>query len=167
MAIGVFSKETAEQIYQWYRDTQGNTNRPDTFRYPDDWRQPWYLVKLTEDLAAAEDPLKKFTQAKSNALKYTDADNLYRVEVTDTDYEILVTNRLPIEYPKDSYVWVKRIGAEYVPFSGGESEQSGIELSHGLIIEQCNAACSTYRVQRVRRFLLPTCDDDYEYDSGS
>jgi len=35
----------------------------------------------------------------------------------------------------------------------------GIELFHGVILEQCNANCSTYRVQRVHRYLKTTCDD--------
>lgn len=41
----------------------------------------------------------------------------------------------------------------------------GIELSHGIILEVCNAGCSTYRVQRIHRYLTPTCDD--ESGSGS
>jgi hypothetical protein len=151
MAIGVFSKETAEQIYQWYQDTQGNTSRPDTFRYPDDWRQPWYLVKLTEDLAAAEDPFSGFTQAKANVLKYTDADNLYRVEVTDTDYEILVTNRQPnVSLSSGAFVWVKRVEAEYVPFIGGGG--GGGDIMHFRILEvDCEAPGYGY---------------DYDYENG-
>jgi hypothetical protein len=43
----------------------------------------------------------------------------------------------------------------------------GVELSHGLIIEQCNSACSTYRVQRVHRYLKPVCDVDDTSDSMS
>jgi len=35
---------------------------------------------------------------------------------------------------------------------------SGIELCHGIIIEQCSLTCSTYRVQRVHRYLTPQCD---------
>jgi hypothetical protein len=34
----------------------------------------------------------------------------------------------------------------------------GIELSHGIILEQCSLTCSTYRVQRVHRYLTPDCD---------
>ena len=41
---------------------------------------------------------------------------------------------------------------------------AGVELAHGVILEQCNLGCSTYRVQRVHRFLKTTCDDD---SSGS
>ena len=36
----------------------------------------------------------------------------------------------------------------------------GVQLCHGLIIEQCNSTCSTYRVQRVHRYLRPVCDND-------
>ncbi len=35
----------------------------------------------------------------------------------------------------------------------------GIELSHGIVLESCNAGCSTYRVQRIHRYLTPNCDD--------
>jgi len=40
----------------------------------------------------------------------------------------------------------------------------GVELSHGIILEVCNAGCSTYRVQRIHRYLTPNCD---ESGSGS
>jgi hypothetical protein len=145
MAIGVFSKETAEQIYQWYQDTQGNTSRPDTFRYPDDWRQPWYLVKLTGTLSACDDPKNNWTQASANVLRYTDADNLYRVEVEETDSQILVTNRLPVSLSSGSYVWVKQVGAEFVPFipgeGGGGSEDVLFEIIRPLrgVGLDCNA----------------------------
>lgn len=129
MPIGVFSKETAEQIYQWYQDTIGNDSRPDTLQYPDDWKQPWYLVKLTEDLAAADEPLRKFTQATANVLRYTDSDNLYRVEVTNTDFEITVTNRQSnVSLSSGAYVWVKKVGAEFVPFAGGGTEIGGFAI---------------------------------------
>lgn len=42
-------------------------------------------------------------------------------------------------------------------FQGGGG---GIELAHGVILEQCNFGCSTYRVQRVHRYLKTTCDDE-------
>lgn len=41
----------------------------------------------------------------------------------------------------------------------------GIELYHGVILERCNQTCSTYRVQRVHRYLTagcPTCTSDSE-----
>jgi hypothetical protein len=34
-----------------------------------------------------------------------------------------------------------------------------VELFHGVILEQCNANCSTYRVQRVHRYLKTECDN--------
>ena len=47
-------------------------------------------------------------------------------------------------------------------FSSGNG---GIELAHGVILEQCNFGCSTYRVQRVHRYLKTTCDDESGGDS--
>ena len=35
----------------------------------------------------------------------------------------------------------------------------GIELAHGVVLEQCNLGCSTYRVQRVHRYLKTNCDE--------
>lgn len=35
---------------------------------------------------------------------------------------------------------------------------SGVQLSHGVILEVCSPGCSTYRVQRIHRYLKPTCD---------
>jgi hypothetical protein len=42
----------------------------------------------------------------------------------------------------------------------------GVELSHGVILEVCNVGCSTYRVQRIHRYLTPNCDEE-ESGSGS
>jgi hypothetical protein len=52
---------------------------------------------------------------------------------------------------------VERINGEWQPYiaSGG-----GVELAHGVILEQCSLGCSTYRVQRVHRYLKTTCDDE-------
>ena len=36
---------------------------------------------------------------------------------------------------------------------------ASVELSHGVIIAVCNEGCSTYRVQRVHRYLKSGCDD--------
>jgi hypothetical protein len=41
-------------------------------------------------------------------------------------------------------------------FAGGGG---GVTLAHGVILEQCNAGCSTYRVQRVHRYLKSVCDN--------
>lgn len=49
-------------------------------------------------------------------------------------------------------------------FAGGAGE---VELVHGLVIEQCNAGCSTYRVQRVHRYLKPVCDAGSGSGSGA
>ena len=48
-------------------------------------------------------------------------------------------------------------------FAGG----GAIELSHGVILEVCSATCSTYRVQRIHRYLQPNCDDESGSGSGS
>ena len=49
------------------------------------------------------------------------------------------------------------------------ASSGGAELSHGIILEVCNAGCSTYRVQRIHRYLTPNCDfaSDSASDSGS
>ena len=46
-----------------------------------------------------------------------------------------------------------------IPVRYGATGGHGIQLWHGIIIEQCNAGCSTYRVQRVHRYLKDTCED--------
>jgi len=51
-----------------------------------------------------------------------------------------------------------------VRFAGGGG---AIELSHGVILEVCSATCSTYRVQRIHRYLQPNCDDESGSGSGS
>ena len=46
-----------------------------------------------------------------------------------------------------------------------QDQGMGIQLSHGIILEVCNAGCSTYRVQRIHRYLTPNCDDESGGDS--
>ena len=48
-----------------------------------------------------------------------------------------------------------------------QSRGGAVTLAHGVILEQCNAGCSTYRVQRVHRYLKPTCDEASGSGSGS
>jgi hypothetical protein len=38
-----------------------------------------------------------------------------------------------------------------------------LELFHGVIVEQCDPTCSTYKVQRIHRYLIAGCEDcEYE-----
>lgn len=43
----------------------------------------------------------------------------------------------------------------------------GIQLYHGVIIERCNQTCSTYRVQRVHRYITAGCGDCADSSSES
>jgi len=43
----------------------------------------------------------------------------------------------------------------------------GIQLFHAVIIEACNSSCSTYRVQRVHRYLRDLCAECDGSGSGS
>jgi hypothetical protein len=52
------------------------------------------------------------------------------------------------------YVIFNQDSKRWEVLEGGGS----IQLSHGIILEQCSLACSTYRVQRVHRYLTPECD---------
>lgn len=58
------------------------------------------------------------------------------------------------------YFPVPQIG--FVLIDGG-----GIQLSHGIILAPCNTACGTYRVQRIHRTMLSTCDECDGSGSGS
>lgn len=37
----------------------------------------------------------------------------------------------------------------------------GIRLYHGIVLEQCSEACSTYSVQLVHRYVTAECEDCY------
>jgi hypothetical protein len=52
------------------------------------------------------------------------------------------------------YVMFNQDSKRWEVLEGGGS----IQLSHGIILEQCSLTCSTYRVQRVHRYLTPDCD---------
>jgi len=59
------------------------------------------------------------------------------------------------------YVMFNLDSKRWEVLSGG----GGIELYHGVILERCNQTCSTYRVQRVHRYLTagcPTCTSESE-----
>jgi hypothetical protein len=48
------------------------------------------------------------------------------------------------------------------PVRGRWQHQPGggtLELFHGVIVEQCDPTCSTYKVQRIHRYLIAGCDD--------
>jgi hypothetical protein len=49
---------------------------------------------------------------------------------------------------------------EFKLLQAGGSTTGAVELAHGVILEQCSLGCSTYRVQRVHRYLKTTCDDE-------
>jgi hypothetical protein len=45
--------------------------------------------------------------------------------------------------------------AVVMPIGGGGT----LELFHGVIVEQCDPVCSTYKVQRIHRYLIAGCED--------
>jgi hypothetical protein len=53
------------------------------------------------------------------------------------------------------YVMFNLDSKRWEVLSGG----GGIELFHGVILSKCNEACSTYKVQRIHRYLDPGCPD--------
>lgn len=57
-------------------------------------------------------------------------------------------------------IWNDDSGRWEVMSGGG-----GIRLYHGIITERCNQSCSTYRVQRVHRYITASCGSCS--DSGS
>ena len=120
-----------------------------------------YYVVLTEDLAAASNNLTGQTSAQGRIIRYvqpTSATSLNMESSTSAQGLITVTNRYTtFSAGMDDLILVIRNGAEWSPVTSGGG---GIELAHGVILEQCNLGCSTYRVQRVHRYLKTPCDDE-------
>lgn len=85
-------------------------------------------------------------------------------DLETTTLEIAVTNRNETaSFAAESFGEVTWDKGEWVPVANG----GGIELCHGIIIEQCNAGCSTYRVQKVHRYLKTECDAASGSGSGA
>ncbi len=78
---------------------------------------------------------------------------------------ITVLNRSPSSFGAGTTGFATEISTDkwYFHSPGG----AGVQLFHGVILEQCNANCSTYRVQRVHRYLRPDCDGASGSGSGS
>lgn len=90
--------------------------------------------------------------------------NIYRIangRLLDTGSQKDVYN-LTDALPEGYKSVVRDKFGNWIVQSGG-----GIELSHGVILEPCNERCSTYRVQRVHRFLQPECEECDETGTGT
>ena len=119
---GVYTKETADAIYQWYKSQVRNVgDNPSKAN----WVDTWYFVKLVEDLDIATDPETGYTQALANVIKYTNTDDsLDRSELTTEELQITVTNRsTSFSGTEGDYLWVVKPHdlAEFIPLvpSGG------------------------------------------------
>ena len=123
---------------------QGKADRPEPSKFA-----PKYAL-LLDDLAAAEE----FTEAPQTArarLLVKNADATLR----ESEIVVEVVNRTESSHAEGEYVRLKFIAGEWNILGGG----GGVTLAHGVILEQCNAGCSTYRVQRVHRYLKAECDN--------
>ena len=116
----------------------------------------WHYCILLEDLAAATDPLTGYTQAEANIMFYApNVNSLDMTEITDPSRKIVVTNRsISGSASVGDAILVRWINREWAPSLSG-----GVKLFHGIIVSPCDPVCSTYRVQRVHRYLTAECDD--------
>jgi len=116
---------------------------------------------FTEDLAACADPNVP-TTAKFQIKTLVKADNSWANE--DSPSIVPVLNRTSNEWFAGEIATIEELYPDKYFVRNGAG---GIELCHGIIIEQCNAGCSTYRVQKVRRFLKTECDGASGSGSGA
>jgi hypothetical protein len=117
--FGLYSKEQADQLWAWYIQNQGREDMPfleNNFDTPE-----WYFVKLKQDMDAATDPLTGYTEALAEIVKLSrTTDNKDREVVTDTDFNITITNRnTGTSASSGDFFWVREMGPEFVPFIGG------------------------------------------------
>jgi len=130
MSFGLYSKATAEEMLRDFLSRGDSSLRGVSTNYRDDKTPLLYFVKLTEDLLPATNPETGYTQATANVLKYTDTDDLDMEEVTDTDWEITITNRLTtLSLSSEDYTWVYFHQAEFFPIVGGSSGAQIIEFT--------------------------------------
>jgi hypothetical protein len=117
----------------------------------------WHYCILLEDLAPATNPLTGYTQAEANIIFYApNVSSLDMTEITNPDKKIVVTNRsISSSATAGDAILVRWINREWAPsISAG-----GVKLFHGIIVSPCDPVCSTYRVQRIHRYLTAECDD--------
>jgi hypothetical protein len=50
-------------------------------------------------------------------------------------------------------------GETWYPEIKPRGQTAKLELYHGVIIEQCDPTCSTYKVQRIHRYLIAGCEN--------
>lgn len=115
---------------------------------------------FTENLLACSDPNVP-TTAKFQIKTLVKADNSWSNE--DSPSIIPVLNRTASSWTAGENATVE----ELYPNKYFVRAVGKVELCHGVILAQCNPNCSTYRVQRVHRFLRPECDGGSGSGSGT
>lgn len=108
----------------------------------DDTQRPFRAYDVTAGISGS------FCSASSNSNSNSNSQSQSGSESGSTQSGKLDCDAFYVMFNQDSKRWE-------VMATGG-----GIELYHGVILERCNQTCSTYRVQRVHRYLTagcPTC----------
>lgn len=120
-------------------------------------RTPLRMVEgvLLEDLAATDDPNVP-TFARFQIKSATMPDMGWSDE--NAPSIIPVWNRTPNDFIATEVLMAIELYTNkwYIVSGGG-----GIKLYHGVVLEQCSEACSTYLVQLVHRRLTADCEDCY------
>jgi len=120
LPFGLLSEQRANDLGEAFDDLQHL--REKVAEFEDDRTPRWYFARLTEELPAASNALTGFTQAWANCCPYAgnNPDSLDREETTDTAWRIRLTHRnTNVSVATGTFVWVRHINAEYVPFVSG------------------------------------------------
>lgn len=125
--LGGYSYEDAKLIHERVLGQRYNQKPLDAARHQTVESKVYY-ARLTEDLAAATDPLTGYTQAQARIIRYTqpgDGESLDMEDGATTASLITVTNRSEsFSGTTGDLVTVLRMGAEWALVVGGISEST-------------------------------------------
>lgn len=159
MTLGFYSEGDAKRIKQFV-DSFGDDDVASNTHYKKYKKPKWYYVRLLSDLPSAEESLEGYTQAQARVSKYlNDEDNLHMVEATNAELDVTITNRsTTVSFSEDDRVWVRRIEAEYVPFSGASG--GGVFARGSITSVDCPNAAVTVAVSWMS-FCGEVPDEEY------
>lgn len=143
-AVGAMSPDDTRLVK---KRVLGNNRQSSTLQsHNEKYKKGWHYCLLKEDLLPATNPLTGFKQATAKLIFYAEnTDSLNMVEISDTDFDIEITNRSTTQQASAGDLILARfIVREWAPIwqSGGGT------LRHGIV--RSNDGCGYYTVELGR-----------------
>lgn len=140
-AIGAMSPDDTRLVKKRVLGNNRETARLQA--YTDKYRKGWHYCILKEDLTPASNPLTGYTQAAAKLVFYPEnSDSLDMVEISDTDFDIDITNRsTTYSASAGDFLLTRFIVREWAPIW----QNSGGSLRHGIV--RSNDGCGYYTIE--------------------